>query len=72
LIAAGHYARRLDAGRRVGRRAAAAILALLKHDGSERPEPRIGVDFFPSDAPGKWRQDPVSLIPVALGAYWGA
>jgi hypothetical protein len=71
LIAAGHDARRLDAGRRVGRRAAAAILAQRKHDGSEKPEPRIGIDFFPSDAPGKWRQDPVSLIPVALGADWG-
>ncbi|HKO62109.1 MAG TPA: vanadium-dependent haloperoxidase, partial [Pyrinomonadaceae bacterium] len=21
--------------------------------------------------PGKWRQDPISLIPLALGAYWG-
>ena len=62
---------RLEAGRRVGRRAAAAILALRQHDGSERPEPRLGVDFFPSNEPGKWRQDPVSRIPVALGAYWG-
>jgi hypothetical protein len=22
--------------------------------------------------PGEWRQDPVSQIPVALGAYWGS
>ena len=62
---------RLEAGRKVGRRAAAAILALRRHDGSERPEPRIGVDFIPSNDPGKWRQDPVSQIPIALGAYWG-
>ena len=71
LSSAGHDARRLNAGRRVGRRAALAILALRRNDGSERPEPQLGVDFFPSNQPGKWRQDPVSQIPVALGAYWG-
>lgn len=55
----------------VGRRAAAAILALRTNDGSQIPEPRIGIEFIPSDQPGKWRQDPVSLIPIALGAHWG-
>jgi len=60
-----------DEGRKVGRRAAAAILALRKNDGSAKPEPRLGVDFFPSNQPGKWRQDPVSQIPIALGAHWG-
>lgn len=55
----------------LGRRAAAAILALRANDGSEHYEARIGIDFFPSNAPGKWRQDPVSLIPLALGVYWG-
>jgi membrane-associated phospholipid phosphatase len=29
------------------------------------------VDFITSDAPGKWRQDPISQIPLALGARWG-
>jgi hypothetical protein len=58
-------------GIELGRRAAAAILALRAHDGSHHAEPRIGVDFIPSDEPGKWRQDPVSLIPLALGAQWG-
>jgi hypothetical protein len=29
------------------------------------------VDFFPSDAPGAWRQDPISQNPLALGAHWG-
>ena len=24
-----------------------------------------------SDLPGRWRQDPISLIPLALGGYWG-
>jgi hypothetical protein len=55
----------------VGRRAAAAILAQREHDGSHHPEPAMDADFHPSDAAGKWRQDPVSLVPVALGAHWG-
>ena len=55
----------------VGRRAAAAILAQRAKDGSHHPEPKVGIDFFPSKAPGKWRQDPVSQIPLAMGALWG-
>jgi len=54
----------------LGQRAAAAILALRAADGSQHAEPRVGVDFITSDAPGKWRQDPISLIPLALGARW--
>jgi len=57
-------------GIEVGRRAAAAILALRAHDGSEAPEPFLGIDWFTSDQPGHWRQDPVSLFPFALGARW--
>ena len=55
----------------LGRRAAAAILALRLNDGSQIPEPRVGIDYFTSDLPGHWRQDPISLIPLALGAHWG-
>ncbi len=55
----------------LGQRAAAAILALRFGDGSEFPEPRVGVDYFTSDLAGHWRQDPISLIPLALGAHWG-
>jgi len=55
-----------------GRAAAAAILARRTNDGSQHAEPRIGVDFFTSDEPGKWRQDPISLGPLALGSRWGA
>ena len=55
----------------LGQRTAAAILAMRLNDGSEIPEPRIGVNYFPSDQPGHWRQDPISLIPLALGAHWG-
>ena len=56
----------------LGRRAAEAILALRANDGSQYVEPRVGADFITSNDPGKWRQDPVSLIPLALGAQWGA
>ena len=55
----------------LGKGAAAAILALRVGDGSQHPEPRIGVDFITGNKPGQWRQDPVSQIPLALGARWG-
>jgi hypothetical protein len=57
-------------GIEVGRRAAEAILALRANDGSDHTEPRIGVDFFPSNKPGKWRPDPIAPSPLALGARW--
>ena len=55
----------------LGKRAAAVLLALRVNDGSEHPEPRIGIDWITSDQPGRWRQDPISLIPLALGGHWG-
>ena len=58
-------------GIRLGRRAAAAILALRSDDGSQHEEPLVGIDHTTSDEPGMWRQDPISQIPLALGAYWG-
>lgn len=60
-----------DRGVALGRRVAATLLAMRSDDGSARPEPRLGVDYSTSRLPGHWRQDPVSLIPVALGAHWG-
>ena len=78
-IFAGHLADHLaetgsdgatDRGIRLGRRAAASILALRADDGSVHAEPRMGEDYVPSDQPGQWRQDPISLIPLALGAHW--
>jgi hypothetical protein len=54
----------------LGRLAAKTILAMRAGDGSELAEPRVGVDFITSNDPGKWRQDPISLIPLALGARW--
>jgi hypothetical protein len=67
-IADGHA--KLD-GILLGSKAAAAILRQRMKDGSQLAEPRVGVDFFPSNQPGKWRQDPISHHPLALGAYWG-
>jgi hypothetical protein len=55
----------------LGSRAARAILALRADDGSHHAEPRVGIEWLTSDLPGRWRQDPVSLIPLALGAHWG-
>jgi hypothetical protein len=54
----------------LGRRAALAILDRRADDGAQHAEPRMGVDFIPSNLPGKWRQDPISLIPLAMGAHW--
>jgi hypothetical protein len=55
----------------IGRRAAAAILALRANDGSQRPEPIVGEDYPLFTEPGKWRPDPVSGIQIAFGAWWG-
>ncbi|MCY2961031.1 MAG: phosphatase PAP2 family protein [Planctomycetota bacterium] len=54
----------------LGAAAADAILDLRANDGSNHPEPTVGVDFFPSNAPGKWRPDPVTGSTRALGARW--
>ncbi len=54
----------------LGKRAAAMVLAKRANDGSQISEPRLGIGYFPSDKPGIWRQDPISLLPVALGAFW--
>jgi hypothetical protein len=58
-------------GIRLGRRAAAEILALRADDGSQHEEPLVDVEYPTSDEPGSWQQDPISQIPLALGAYWG-
>ncbi|NHZ97588.1 vanadium-dependent haloperoxidase [Massilia sp. CCM 8734] len=58
-----------DNGVETGRRAAAAVLAM--HGPRAGPDDLVvGVSFFPSNAPGKWRPDPVSRDPRALGALW--
>jgi hypothetical protein len=55
----------------VGQAAATACLNLRANDASNIPEPRVGIEFITGTAPGQWRQDPISLGPLALGAYWG-
>jgi hypothetical protein len=60
-----------ESGQAAGRQAAAAILARTANDGSRHEEPRLGVGFIPGNKPGQWRQDPISQIPLALGAHWG-
>jgi hypothetical protein len=56
----------------LGHNAASAILSLRANDGSQLAEPRVGIEFITSNDPGKWRQDPISHCPLALGAYWGS
>ena len=59
-------------GIRLGRRAASECLRLRANDGSETAEPVVGPGgYVTSNAPGRWRKDPISLIPLALGAHWG-
>jgi hypothetical protein len=56
----------------LGALAAAAILELRANDGSEHAEGRMGDTYVPGLDPGDWRQDPISLSPLALGYRWGA
>ncbi len=55
----------------LGRRAAAAILALRASDGSQHLEELFGTEYLPAAGANKWRQDPISDIPIALGSRWG-
>ena len=69
----------------LGHSAAAAIIARRANDGyyPHYPNPlsapkyvelQLGTsppDFIPLTGPGMWRQDPISLVPIALGVNWG-
>ena len=57
-------------GIRLGQLCAAKALLARANDGSNYTEPKVNIDFIPSNAPGFWRQDPISQHPLALGAYW--
>jgi hypothetical protein len=70
-LAQVHNQREKANGIHLGQRVAAAILARRQGDGSEIAEPRVGIDWITSNLAGHWRQDPISLIPLALGAHWG-
>ena len=57
----------------LGQRAAVAILALRAGDGSEVGELKVGIGpgfHETNNLAGHWRQDPISLIPLALGSHW--
>jgi hypothetical protein len=71
-LAAVHSKPQRNGGVSLGRHAASAILELRNNDGSQVPEPRLGTTWFTSNQPGHWRQDPIGLQPIALGAHWGA
>ena len=57
-------------GIEIGELASAAILARRNNDGSAYTEMRVGVNFITQTGAGLWRQDPISLVPLALGARW--
>lgn len=58
-------------GMAVGALAARLIVSLRSNDGSQYAEPIIGVEYLTGTAPGQWQQDPISHVPIALGAFWG-
>ena len=59
-------------GIHLGSKCAAECLTIRAGDGSEIPEPVVDVPggYITSDQPGRWRKDPISQIPLALGAHW--
>ncbi|MFA5984428.1 MAG: hypothetical protein WC782_10470 [Methylococcaceae bacterium] len=57
-------------GTDLGKKSASAILFLRSNDQSAIAEPVLGVDYITKIDPGFWRQDPISLVPIALGAHW--
>ncbi|HEU4780201.1 MAG TPA: hypothetical protein VFS58_10005 [Steroidobacteraceae bacterium] len=59
------------AGILIGRVAAARILQLRANDGSAGADPRMGEEWIPNAMAGHWRQDPIGLAPIAMGAHWG-
>jgi hypothetical protein len=65
-----HDGRAKEDGIDLGRQAAAAILALRANDGSQHDEELYGDEYMAAAGLGKWRQDPISQIPIALGSRW--
>jgi hypothetical protein len=65
---------RRDQGVLLGQSAASGILAMRFNDGSQVPETTYAAYFTAMSPginnPGVWRQDPVSMIDLALGYHW--
>jgi hypothetical protein len=61
-----------NAGISIGRLVANKILFDRSNDGSQDPEQLYNIPggYITNPALGKWRQDPISLTPIALGAFW--
>jgi hypothetical protein len=57
-------------GLEVGAAIAKTILAMRANDGSDHPEPIIGLDYIANNIPGEWTMDPISKVPKAIGARW--
>ncbi len=55
----------------LGKQVASTLMTMRLGDGSEHPEVQVNTAWPTSTQPGHWRQDPISLIPLALGAHWG-
>ncbi len=54
----------------LGKTAALSALGICYNDNSNHREQLMNTEYVPSDQPGYWRQDPISLIPIALGSKW--
>lgn len=61
-----------NAGIIIGRRAAELILASRSNDSSQNSDQLYDIPggYIPKPGLGKWRQDPISLVPIALGSLW--
>jgi membrane-associated phospholipid phosphatase len=70
-LAIGGDANAVASAVQAGRNAALALDAARANDGAQVADPKVGVDWITSSAPGVWQQDPISLGKLALGAYWG-
>jgi hypothetical protein len=68
----GRKEKNFVAGIVVGKAAAVLILRLRKNDGSQKADPKMATEWITNPAAGRWRQDPIGLGGVALGAYWGS
>jgi hypothetical protein len=61
---------KIDAGFKLGARAAKSILQKRAGDNSNLKEPEVGVDYKVHHKVGEWDIDPVSNLKVALGGRW--
>lgn len=59
-----------ELGVALGADAARAVLAARANDGSAHTEMHMDEDYVADSIPGVWRQDPISRVPIALGARW--